>query len=50
MNVCFFRVQDTSGHVNVCFYKGQDCTGHVSVCRVQYAVVMRRCVCIQCIV
>lgn len=40
MNVCFFRVQDTSGHVNVCFYKGQDCTGHVSVCRVQYAVVM----------
>lgn len=40
MNVCFFRVQDTSGHVNVCFYKGQDCTGHVSVCRVQYAVVI----------
>lgn len=40
MNVCFFRVQDTSGHVNVSFYKGQDCTGHVSVCRVQYAVVI----------
>lgn len=40
MNMCLFRVQDTSGHVNVSFYKGQDCTGHVSVCRVQYAVVM----------
>ena len=31
MNVCFCRVQDSSGHVNLCFFRVQSGIGNMYV-------------------